>query len=167
MVYGVVQPLVKALDNAPDLNLALFRQVMEGLEISRSWLEEVLQDLSEGDDYHRVLLHGGDGYEIVLAVWPQETATLVHDHGAADSFGMVKVLKGNIFNRLYHAGDDESLEPGETCICRPGDLIEVPQGLLHRMGNACEEGPAASLHVYSPAIVDVSYWDPQSLEPCL
>ena len=166
MVYSVVSPLAEALDKASGLNFGLFRQALEGFEVPSAWLDEMLEDLGEGEGYHRILLYGGDGYEIVLAVWPHGTATLVHDHGSSNSFGMVKVLKGDIYNHLYHQADDKSLEPGEKFTCRPGDMIEVPKGLLHRMGNACEKGPAASLHLYSPAIVDVSYWDPRSLEPC-
>lgn len=166
MTYSVVMPLVEVLDGAAELSVDLFRRALEKLEISSTWLEDMLEELREGDDYHRVLLHGGDGYEIVLAVWPEGTGTLVHNHGASDSFGMVKVLEGEIFNHLYHRDEVDCLQLGAQTVCKPGDMIGVPKGLLHRMGNACKSGPAASLHVYSPAIVDVSYWDPETLAPC-
>lgn len=168
IVSRTIAPLVEALGERPKFEVACLRKILGQLEIGEDWIDEMTEGRHEGDCYHRVLLYQGETYEIVLAVWPVGTQTLVHNHGSSNSFGMVKILRGSIFNHLYHriAGPENRVGKDSQSILKPGDLADVPLELVHQMGNASSQGYAASLHIYSPAIVEISYWDPETGLPC-
>lgn len=165
LISGPVASIVEALDCSPSFQVSCLRKMLGALPITENWVNAMTEPKQEGDNYHRILLHTAENYEIVLAVWPVGTATLIHNHGSSNSFGMVRVLKGKLFNHVYQEGGS-GLEPTTHHYCTPGALIDVPLNLIHQMGNASDEEYAASLHVYSPAIMEVSYWDPKTLERC-
>lgn len=164
-VSETIAPVVEALEKACSFELDCLRKILQNLDVPDFWLEAMTQERQKGPDYHRVLLYTGKNFEIVLAVWPVGTATLIHNHGASNSFGMVKVLKGKLFNDIYDVTDNGLVLAQKLC-GEVNDLVAVPLGLVHQMGNAGTEELAASLHVYSPAITDVCFWDPNSLELC-
>lgn len=143
-----------------------FRDIMSTLEIPSQWIESRIPDPLPEGRYDRQLLHQGHDYEVVLAVWPKGIQTLVHDHGSQASQGMVKVLAGSIFNQTY-LPDGDQVRPDSRQVFKSGDLIGVPVGLVHAMGHTGAGEYAASLHFYTPMIIDVTYWDPKTCRPLM
>jgi predicted metal-dependent enzyme (double-stranded beta helix superfamily) len=153
---------IESLDEKCSLG---FEQIMKTAAIDDRWVEDQIPLGLPSDRYTRLLLHSGDDYEVVMAVWPRGIQTMVHDHGILKSQGMVLVLAGQIFNQSYCRAGDEVKAAGERQIFGKGDLIPVPLGLVHAMGHVGGVEPSVSLHFYTPVIMDVSYWDPATCKP--
>lgn len=155
--------MVEQLDALPSRSLEGFRQVIESLEVDESWLDEQIPDPLPDDRYLRILLHHGNDYEVVLAIWPEGAHTHIHDHGSGDSHGMVRVLRGEIFNNVYELRGEGRVARVQELVHGKDELIPVNQGLVHAMGNnRLDRGPAASLHFYAPVITHVTYWDSET-----
>ena len=155
--------LVEQLDALPARSLEGFQSVIENLEIDETWLDGQIPADLPVDRYLRILLHAGSDYEVVLAIWPEGVHTHIHDHGTGDSHGMVRVLRGQIFNNVYEKADGGKVARTHELLHDVGDLIPVNKGLIHAMGNNQPgRGAAASLHFYSPVITNVTYWDSET-----
>ena len=92
--------------------------------------------------YKRKVLYRGPALEVVLCVWPPESASEFHDHGK--SSGRVVVLKGIITNIVYFKDGrlrhTESFGPG-------GSFLETPE-MIHRMVNIRDDATVETLHIY-------------------
>ncbi len=157
--------IIRSLENGALDSPAAMATLLEGACFDEPWIQAHLPDPLPTEGYSRDVLYCGERFEIVLATWPAGVSTLVHNHGALESHGLVLVLRGDIFNHIYRRGADGEVHLVREATHRLGEMIAVPKGLLHSMGNARREGHAVSLHIYAPKIVDVSYWDPASLKP--
>ncbi len=157
--------IIRSLENGALDSPAAMVALIEDAVFDEAWIQAHLPDPLPRETYSREVLYSGQRFEIVLATWPAGISTLVHNHGAEESHGLVVVLCGEIFNHIYRRGIDGQVHLERQETYRPGDAIAVPKGLLHSMGNARGEGHAASLHIYAPKIADVSYWDPATLQP--
>ncbi len=93
--------------------------------------------------YTRKVLFRGPALEVVLCVWPPESASEFHDHGSSN--GMVTVLKGIVTNHVYSKDGRFIIRQafGEGCTFR-----ETPE-IIHRMFNISDDEPAVTMHVYS------------------
>ncbi len=158
------QTLIARIDALKSKSIANLLKIVQGLDVTPSGFDRWIPDPLPRDHYHRELLHRGEDYEVVLAVWPPGTRTLPHNHGTCSSHGMIRVLRGEIFNQIYKPATGDGLVFAERAVYRGGDLIPVPEGLIHSMGNQSTQEMALSLHLYSPEIVNVTYWDPESLK---
>ena len=159
-----IERIVAMLDSGKSLDLPALRAALQATRFDDAWMAAHCPNPMPVDGYGRDLLHTGADYEIVLATWPVGVGTQIHNHGAYSSYGMVRVLKGEIFNHVYAPDGVERVKLLYRESYVAGGMIEVPKGLLHCMGNARTDGHAMSLHVYSPRIVDVTYWDRETQE---
>lgn len=167
MGKGLALLLQKLIDNIESLDIISikgFHRILKNAEFDSEWIRAQIPDPLPKDTYHRRLLHAGKDYEIVLATWPVGCMTLAHNHGSLSSKGMVRVIRGKIFNRIYRVVDGETLTPVKDHVVGENEMIPVPEGLVHTMGNASDNEIAMSLHFYSPIIIDVTYWDNQTLK---
>lgn len=158
------QTLIARIDALKSKSVSNLLEIIQNLDLNPNSFDGWIPHPLPRDHYHRQLLHRGEDYEIVLAVWPTETRTLPHNHGTLSSHGMIRVLRGIIFNQIYMPADEDGLIFAERRLYKAGDLIPVPEGLIHSMGNQSPCELALSLHLYSPGIMNVTYWDPESLK---
>ncbi|MDJ0836461.1 MAG: cysteine dioxygenase family protein [Acidobacteriota bacterium] len=159
-----ISNMIHTLENETKRGIDHLHRLLMDLDIDDAWIARHMPVVVPPRSYHRNLLHHGSDYELVLATWPAGGRTLIHDHGNRNSYGMVRVLTGQIFNHIYKRDGRTDVAEDRQLVHRSGEYIQVPVGLIHAMGN---HGPevAMSLHLYSPMIVNVSYWDPATLEP--
>ena len=155
--------LVKQVKALSSKNSNHFNQILSQINLSPEWIESMVPRVIPRDRYDRRLLNRGKDYEIVIATWPKGVSTLIHDHGASQSQGAVRVLRGEIFNHTYNKVNENQVSPDLELVHKQGELIDVPQGLIHAMGNNTEDCFSMSLHIYTPAIVNVTYWDRETL----
>jgi len=157
-----LEQLTHTLEQQHPRGLQQFRALLASLTIDEEIIDELMPDPVPEDGYHRNPIFQGPDFEVVVATWPCGGGTLIHDHGASESNGVVRVLTGTLYNRIYEKVADDKVRFVRALAHDVDDLIDVPLGLIHAMGNDGDE-LAMSLHLYSPAIEDVTYWDPQTL----
>ena len=158
-----VSTIINQMDEAASDDIPVLRNILENLEIDPKWLRSQVPDNLSPDTYHRHVLHQANDYEVVLVCWPVGSRTLVHNHGSDLSHGMVRILSGEVFNRTYSLDSLGGVKLRQQEITREGDLIPVPVGLIHSMGNHNSRELAMSLHLYCPTIINVKFWDPETL----
>ena len=159
-----VEKLIQALESDHNREMDRLRDLLSQMELDADWIAAHMPTPVPPTGYHRNLLHHGTDFELVIATWPKGGGTLIHDHGSRNSHGVVRVLTGDIYNHVYHRDGQTNVAPTVELTHSAGELIDVTPGLIHAMGNNGEE-VGMSLHLYSPMIVNVSYWDPATLEP--
>ena len=157
------QMLIEQLDALSDKSIPVLKDLICQLNISEEWIDQNMPDPLPHEKYHRNLLHRGEDYEIVVATWPRGTQTLPHDHGIMGSCGIIRVLRGEIFNQVF-SQENGTLIYGRKHVHQTGELIPVTENLIHMMGFHSGTNAAMSLHIYSPIIVDVTYWDCATLK---
>ena len=120
--------------------------------------------LSEDDHCSIYLLGWRPGEEVTDHI---EDSTPIHGHGL--SAVSVCVLKGETDNEAY--GQLESMTLGQSIKCekqlsilRPHQRVFLPAGLVHDMRCDEKEGRTFSLtlHVYSPRLTHMTYYEPTS-----
>ena len=145
-------PLAPAAELLPALVLA---DIVQGLAAAR--------DLWRGAVWHDpgrrlpVRLLASEAYEVWVIGWTTGQHVRPHDHGR--SAGAIVVVEGELVEVLPEAGGpmvDHPLAGGRV---RP-----VPVGTVHDVVNRAPE-PATSLHVYSPPLSSMTYYDPVTLAP--
>lgn len=156
---------IDKIDSLDEISIPALMEIVEEIEIDQDWLQRTIPDEIPQDNYYRHVLHQGENFEVILAIWPVGTQTQPHDHGTAPSIGVVRLLEGTMFNRIYRRHEDECLEAVHEDQLMPNDLAKVTPSLVHTMGNADTAQTSISLHVYSPLLENVTYWDPQTLQP--
>ncbi|MCB1052226.1 MAG: cysteine dioxygenase family protein [Acidobacteria bacterium] len=150
-------------DRGCEKSMNFFRDLLDDSDFCPQALKAYLPDPLPTRFYDRRVLFTRCDIEAVLATWPPGVFTLPHNHGIHPTFGVVKVLTGTIENRIF-APDQNRIRPAGISHFQAGDILKVPLKLIHAMGNPHSE-IAVSLHIYSPKIEQVSYWDPLSFEP--
>ena len=159
-----LQRLVEEIDSLESKSISDLKKVLKNDSAVEFPWRQFLPEVLPKDEYHRKLLHSGGGYEVLLLVWPEGSETLPHNHGSPASHGVIRILKNNLGNSIYRKNGDKIM-PVEEQVFREGDLIEIPNEMIHSMGNCSQKGFSVSLHVYAPQIIDVTYWDPVKLVP--
>ena len=121
------------------------------------------------EGYGRHLLYEDEDYGfVVLAMcWPAGIAGATHDHG---TWGVVGVAQGSVMITNFERLDDGS-EPG-CCDLRAHDQIVGRMGAVgyvhppeldfHRVGNACCETPAITIHTYGRDIRECNVLCPET-----
>lgn len=102
------------------------------------------------DDRTSVRLLATDAYEAWLSRWAPGSSVTPHDHG--DSNGVVQVLSGELTEVQWRNGLRAIRTIGA------GARIDVGAGVVHDMV-AFGDRPAASLHVYSPPLTSMGFYD--------
>ena len=95
-------------------------------------------------DRQPVRLLATDEYEVWVIGWTPSQGLDLHDPG--ESAGVVVVVEGELVERTAVDGriEDDVLVPGR--------LRFLPPGLVHAVAGG-GDGPATSIHVYSPPLV--------------
>lgn len=96
-------------------------------------------------------------WEAWLISWPSGHGVEMHDHG--DAAGAVAVLEGELVE-LVARRSTGTLAPRALAT---GTVRRVPPGRVHDVLNR-GAAPAASIHVYSPALRTMTFYD-DSLRP--
>lgn len=148
---------INRLDHTENLTIAGIAAWMRGLEWDDAWLESCQREPLPDDDYARHILTCTPRYELAVITWPPGRGSEIHDHGVAGTYGAVLVMKGQMFNYLYTIQDGQP-EKGDESQVHVGQVIDVPQHLVHQMGNASEKEVAMSLHLYTPPIEAHQCW---------
>lgn len=103
-----------------------------------------------------VRLLATERYEVWVIGWTTGQGVELHDHGR--SAGSFVVTAGTLTEVLPHPGGavERSLEAGR--------VRHVPVGVVHDVVNRAAE-PATSIHVYSPPLSTMTYYDADTLLP--
>lgn len=109
--------------------------------------------------YRRVLANSS--YDAWVISWSPSAELDFHDHGG--SAGIVHVVKGSLVETSTDLASDGRLR---STIATPGETLEVSASTVHSIWNP---GPrdALSVHVYSPPLSSMTFYDDQfgALEP--
>jgi predicted metal-dependent enzyme (double-stranded beta helix superfamily) len=108
------------------------------------WAPHAVHD---ADDRHPVRLLATEAYEVWVIGWTEGQGVDLHDH--AGSIGTLVVTEGTL----------REVRPGEAPVdLSPGLVRELRPGLVHEVFNP-GAAPATSIHVYSPPLVAMGYYD--------
>jgi predicted metal-dependent enzyme (double-stranded beta helix superfamily) len=118
------------------------------------WSEVVRHD---PDGRRPVLLVATERYEVWVIGWTTGQHVRMHDHG--DSAGAFVATAGELTEVVPdgHGGTAERTVPAG----RPRHLTV---GMVHDVVNRAD-APATSIHVYSPPVTRMTYYDPETLDP--
>ena len=110
--------------------------------------------LEPGEPRGFIRLLGTPSYEAWLIAWATGGSLELHDHGG--SAGAVHVVEGAL-TEVY--ADLDQKQPLRSRSVRAGDHLAIPATRVHEVWNA---GPelALSVHVYSPPITTMTFFDP-------
>ncbi len=111
------------------------------------------------DGRRPVRLLATERYEVWVIGWTAGQRVRLHDHGR--SAGMLIVTEGDLTEVLPRAGARDRLVERSVPPRRPHP---VPVGTVHDV-TALGPGPATSIHVYSPPLTTMTYYDPETLAP--
>jgi hypothetical protein len=114
----------------------------------------------EPDGRRPIRLLVTDRYEAWVIGWLDGQGVRMHDHGS--SAGVVVVTEGEL-TELLPSGVVGSA-PVEERALTAGRAWQVPVGAVHDVVNHAVE-PATSIHVYSPPLTQMTYYDPETLRP--
>ena len=123
-------------------------------KIAEWWVGKVKEPQQKqlGDDPLRrsgMRLDATKDYEVWLLRWPPGTRVSPHDHG--DSAGAFAVMSGELMELRWNEPIPESRVIGR------GDTVTIEQGVVHDV--VAMSGPSYSVHVYSPPLKDMSFYD--------
>jgi len=93
--------------------------------------------------------------EAWVVAWPVGGAIELHDHG--NSAGAVVVASGSLRETSVRPGGDQGLVASSASI-GIGEHVLFGPGYVHDFVNV-GPGPALSVHVYSPALHSMTYFD--------
>lgn len=93
-------------------------------------------------------LIGTDLYDVWLLRWPPGTRVTPHDHGV--SAGAFSVVDGGLREVRWHDGRPE------TRTVTPGEVVTIERGVVHDVIGVA--GSSLSVHVYSPPLTSMSYY---------
>jgi quercetin dioxygenase-like cupin family protein len=102
------------------------------------------------DERRPVRLVAADRWEAWVIGWSSGQRVELHDHGA--SAGALVVVDGLLAELTDHGGwlDQRALPAGAA--------VELPAGIVHDVV-AAGDGPATSIHVYAPALAEMTFYD--------
>jgi hypothetical protein len=94
-------------------------------------------------------------FDAWLIAWPRGGKVELHDHG--DAAGAVRVISGTLVEAVPWRDDTGRLTLVRRQL-RAGDTRSFPAGHIHDVTNEAD-GHALSLHVYSPALTTMTFYD--------
>ena len=105
--------------------------------------------------YQRVLLAFDEHFSLVLNCWHRQQATPLHRHDDRDAW--IRVVAGEL-TLTHYAADGEPPEPTLSDALSPtsGATYYSRDAIgLHALANVSEKSGAVSLHLYTPALVNL------------
>jgi hypothetical protein len=105
-----------------------------------------------------VRLIAAERYEVWVIGWTTGQNVRLHDHG--DSVGALVVTEGELTEVLPGGRGGPTIER----TLEAARLRHLALGTVHDVVNRAP-APATSIHVYSPPLTSMTYYDPDTLEP--
>jgi hypothetical protein len=140
------------------LPAGILADIAVGLADARTLWQAVVR--YEPDGRRPVRLLATERYEAWVIGWLDGQGVRMHDHGA--SAGTIVVTAGEL-TELVPSGVVASGDAVERRLT--GERVwDVPVGAVHDVVNRSPE-PATSIHVYSPPLTQMTYYDPETLRP--
>ena len=145
-------PLSPGYPGPEPLSPALLADIADGLARSEElWRGAVRHDPAER---RPVRLVATERYEVWVIGWTPGQGVDLHDHG--ESSGHLVVTEGELTELVPTTGGTAS----RTLVAGHGHTL--PFGMIHDIVNR-SGGPATSIHVYSPPLEAMTYYDDVSL----
>jgi quercetin dioxygenase-like cupin family protein len=119
-------------------------------QVPAAWCDLVCHD---PDERRPVRLMATEAYEVWVIGWTKGQHVRPHDHGG--SAAAVLVTEGEL-TEITLMGQRHQLETGV--------VHELGPGVVHDVVNTSDV-PATSIHVYSPPLSTMTYYDPVTWEP--
>jgi quercetin dioxygenase-like cupin family protein len=130
---------------------SLIADIAAGIaQVPEAWRDLVHHD---PDGRRPVRLVATEVYEVWVIGWTQGQGVRPHDHGGSSA--AVLVTEGTL-TEVTLLGERRELEAGQ--------LHQLGPGVVHDVVNTSEV-PATSVHVYSPPLTTMTYYDPVTWEP--
>ncbi|HEY8526383.1 MAG TPA: cysteine dioxygenase family protein [Acidimicrobiales bacterium] len=155
----LVDPDPAPADPAPapvdgPLRPAILADIAGGIAAARPLWGAVVRH--DPDERQPVRLLATERYEVWVIGWAPGQGVEPHDHG--DAAGAFVVTSGTLTEVVPRPGGavERQLEPGQ--------VRHVPVGAVHDVVNRGTE-PATSIHVYSPPLTAMTYYDLDTLAP--
>jgi quercetin dioxygenase-like cupin family protein len=140
-------PATVAPPRAP-LPTSLIADIAAGVaQVPEAWCDLVCHD---PDGRRPVRLMATEAYEVWVIGWTQGQSVRPHDHGGSSA--AVLVTEGTL---------TEITLLGERHTLVAGAVHQLGPGVVHDVVNTSEV-PATSVHVYSPPLTTMTYFDPVS-----
>jgi cysteine dioxygenase type I len=119
--------------------------------------EEVWRPYVHHDPHERfyLQLHRDSNIDIWLICWTNQQDTGYHDHDV--SAGAVHVCSGDLIEDRYEL-TDLGLRSREVAH-RAGSTFDFDASHVHRLRHPRRKAPAVSIHVYSPPLWRMGYYD--------
>lgn len=128
--------------------LATLARMAADLAADQGWWREMLP--VQPDERSAMRMFATDEHEAWLVVWPPGSSVSPHDHG--DAHGVLRVLTGELLDIRWSA----TAAPRRRLIA--GQTARLPVGLVHDVV-APGSLPAASVHLYSPPLRQMGFYD--------
>jgi Cysteine dioxygenase type I len=119
----------------------------------RFWREHVRHD---PESRHFVQLYRDANIDVWLICWLDAQDTGYHDHDL--SSGAVHVVEGSLCEDYFHR-DEQGWIDVRTRVRASGSVFHFDGASIHGMRHAGGPG-ATSIHVYSPALWRMGYYEP-------
>jgi quercetin dioxygenase-like cupin family protein len=124
-------------------------EIAKGIAASPLWAQHANHD----DDRRPVRLLATPSYEVWVLGWITGQSVELHDHG--DAAGAIVVTEGALTEIVGPGPIDDA-----TRITLPAGAVRaIPVGLVHDVLNL-SSAPATSIHVYSPPLSTMTFYDP-------
>jgi predicted metal-dependent enzyme (double-stranded beta helix superfamily) len=99
-------------------------------------------------------------YDVWLITWPDGSGLEPHDHGGVRS--VLHVVDGTLIEIV---GDHVEQEPPWARILRQGQTVWARPSFVHDLANR-SGADATTLHVYSPPLTEISFFDLRTESEC-
>jgi quercetin dioxygenase-like cupin family protein len=144
-------PTRSAAATPEPLPSGLLADIAAGIaQVPEAWQELVCHD---PERRHPVRLIATDAYEVWVIGWMKGQGVRPHDHDG--SAAVVLVTEGEL-TEVTLLGQQRRLVPGQ--------IHHVAPGVVHDVLNRRDQ-PATSIHIYSPPLSRMTYYDPETWEP--
>jgi quercetin dioxygenase-like cupin family protein len=132
----------------------LLRDIAAGIATATTLWEPLVRH--DADERRPVRLLATERYEVWVIGWMPGQRADLHDHG--DAAGALLVVDGTL---TEHVVDGDGVR---TTALPVGTVEDLAVGLVHEVRND-HDGPATSIHVYSPPLETMTRYDGDSLTP--
>jgi predicted metal-dependent enzyme (double-stranded beta helix superfamily) len=165
-LYRFLTELEDILAAIPDdrARLQAIAPLVRKLLISSYWLQmEYKEPDANGWGVHFLYREYQFPLTVQMVTWQPGTASTIHNHA---TWGLVAMIGGQERNRIWRRvpGEDcpHRIEPAESLVLSPGDIITFTPGAIHQVEPVGEE-PTISFNLYGVTDFQSRYqFDPQA-----
>jgi len=151
---NTISTISELVDELPDASFKDYARLLRNLEVTKKELEGYAHFCE--DNYVRHCFVHTEKYELLMLCWDENQETPVHAHDGQNCW--VKVLEGEINERLYKKDQDGELVETKTSLLQKGEISYMNDELgLHKLGAL--NGKALSLHLYAEPIQHCKIYD--------